>query len=105
MGRLILNLLTWLDRKLEERIKHNQHRPEDIKGVYYEHGFYGCETGCCGISTTIDYGCCEHYGRFDFGHSKEDADAHVKSVSESFGGAPIDWKRCDFESIKNCWEG
>lgn len=65
------------------------------------HGFYGCETGCCGhfVRLTDDDGE-EHEGEFTFTHPLSTDDVRTwaeELVRDEFGAehvADLDWENC-----------
>lgn len=72
------------------------------------HGFYGCDTGCCGHWVQIDD---DWIGReFDFGHPKssslEDCIAFAKeAITEQFGEEHVkdlDWENCVVKDFDVC---
>ena len=71
--------------------------------AWVEHGYYGCETGCCGH--TVHFDSKDQYSVFGFNHPYQDdqdkrqawAERLVEAVAAERGikePVEIDWTRC-----------
>lgn len=83
-----------------------QHAPKSSPAsnpvtIYYVHSYYGCDTGCCGHSITIEYenGEIDERRNFEFTHDKESMDYTVSETAHHLG-IPVAWDKCEFRD--NC---
>lgn len=77
-----------------------------LNGVtYFEHGYYGCWTGCCGVDIVTEFIDGQVRRKFEFDHSVEDARRHAMAITAKHGTvfdesrSSIDGSGCD-----NCWD-
>ncbi len=73
-----------------------------IVGVYATHGYYGCDSGCCGHSFhLVDKNGAEVYTNFEFDHDVSFIEDELRRYAHEYG-VPILKRKNDIVSDDDC---
>lgn len=71
-------------RYVQEPPQHRCIPKTDVKVVVAEHGYYGCDTGCCGMNISFQNTAGEEWdSEFTFSHPDDAEDAMAEIVDEA----------------------
>jgi len=70
--------------------------------AYFEHSYYGCESGCCGCRIIVELPDGTEKSWFDFSHDDDAAEEEARTRAAEFG-VPHEEEPGEREKLKTCW--